>query len=66
MSLTLKIWGIVRIKIEPFLFEGKQLQVNECIIDKLLNVISDVFIIADIEQKVKEDEEFIEVTEMKK
>lgn len=39
---------------------------NECIIDKLLNVISDVFIIADIEQKVKEDEEFIEVTEMKK
>ena len=48
-------------KIEPFLYSGKQLQVNEYIIDKLLNVISNVFIIADIEQKVKEDEEFIEV-----
>lgn len=34
---------------------------NECIVDKLLNVISDVFIIADVEQKVKEDEEFVEV-----
>lgn len=48
-------------KIEPFLFEGKQLQVDECIIDKLLSVISDTFIIADVEQKVKEDNEFIEV-----
>ena len=48
-------------KIEPFLYSGKQLQVNEYIIEKLLNVISNVFIIADIEQKVKEDEEFIEV-----
>ena len=48
-------------KIEPFLFEGKQLRLNECIVDKLLNVISDVFIIADVEQKVKEDEEFVEV-----
>jgi hypothetical protein len=48
-------------KIEPFLFEGKQLRLNECIIDKLLSVISDIFIIADVEQKVKEEETFVEV-----
>lgn len=48
-------------KIEPFLYSGKQLRLNECIVDKLLSVISDIFIIADVEQKVKEDDEFIEV-----
>lgn len=52
-------------KIEPFLFAGKQLQVDEYIIDKLLNVISDIFIIADIEQEVKEKtmvkDDFVEI-----
>lgn len=48
-------------KIEPFLYSGKQLRLNECIVDKLLSVIGDIFIIADVEQKVKDDDEFVDV-----
>ena len=52
-------------KIEPFLYSGKQLQADGYIIDKLLSVISDIFIIADVEQEVKENEvdvdEFVDV-----
>lgn len=42
-------------KIEPFLYSGKQLQCDESIIDELLKMINDIFIIADIEQKSNND-----------
>lgn len=47
-------------KIEPFLYTGKQLQVNQDIVDRLLSGISDTFIIAYIEQSVKSDDENID------
>lgn len=39
-------------KIEPFLFAGKQLQVDQSILDSLVNKINDIFIIVQVEQKV--------------
>lgn len=42
-------------KIEPFLCQGKQLQVNQSILDSLVNKINDIFIIAHIEQDCKDN-----------
>ena len=43
-------------KIESFLFSGKQLRLNQSIVDRLLSGISDIFIIAGVEHKVNEKE----------
>lgn len=41
-------------QIEPFLYSGKQLRVDQTILNSLVEKINDTFILADIEQKVND------------
>lgn len=50
-------------QLEPHLYSGVQLQFDNDLLDDLLSVISDIFIISEVEQKVKiDDDGFLEAS----